>query len=431
MDLDQPDASPRPARGRIHTTRITLHGSAEACAQIRTALAAFAELLHPVVELDAAQAAVREPDLVVVALGVDYSTWPLEIQDLAHAKGPRPAVVAATADRSAEAVRHALRAGADDVLFLPPDSDDLSRCLARGENRHRGVNHSASICALTSVAGGAGLSTLTVALGFALMRLGRRRVALIDLDLQCGALASILDLNPEHTLSELVDPTTTIDSIRLEASLAAHPSGLYLLAAPKRLEESEMISVSAVTAVLDLMRELFDFVLIDCGHHISETLVAAWESSSQLLYIVEQAVTSVRPAQRFLEMFGRLKLAEPEPQFVLNRYEAANPFSPEKIEAALHHPLLARIPGDNAAFLQLQIEGADLAEVAARSAGRAAIDGLARKLCGMPDLGVGGPGRPLISRLRSLFKSPTVASPAPAQTDPSRTGTLRAPTASA
>lgn len=425
MDLNERDVFPRP--GRIHTTRIALHGSIEVCTQVRSAIANFAAALHPVVELDARRSGEREADLVVVALGGDYSTWPLEIQELSQAKGMPPAVIAVIADRSAAAVGHALRAGADDVLFMPPDLDDLSRCLARGENRHRGVNHSGTICALTSVAGGVGLSTLTVALGFALMRLGQRRVALIDLDLQCGALASILDLSPEHTLSELVDPTTTIDSIRLEASLTAHRSGLYLLAAPKRLEESEMISVGAVTAVLELMRELFDFVLIDCGHHMSETLVAAWENSSQLLYLVEQAVTSVRPAQRFLEMFSRIKLAGLDPQFVLNSYDAANPFSAEKIEGALHHPLFARIPRDEAAFLQLQIDGADLAQVAARSACRAAIDSLARKLCRMPDMAAAGARYQWISRLRAVFKSAASASPVPALTVTSRTDTPRTP----
>lgn len=430
MHPENHDMALRPHRSRVPALRVILHGSLEVCAQIRAALASFAGLLHPVIELDAQQGE-REPDLIVIALSSDYSTWPLEIQELNQAIGSAPAVIAAIADRSNEAVRHALRAGADDIFFLPPDVGDLSRCLARGENRHRGVKHSGTICSLTSIAGGVGLSTLTVALGFALMRLGQRRVALVDLDLQCGVLSSILDLNPEHTLSELVDPTTTLDSIRLEASLAAHRSGLYLLAAPRRLEESEMISVGAVAAVLALMRELFDFVLIDCGHHISENLVAAWENSDQLLYVVEQAVTSVRPALRFLEMFGRLKLTGLEPRFVLNRYDAENPFSPEKIENAVHHALFARIPQDSAAFLRLQIEGADLAGLAARSTSGAAVDSLARKLCGIPEVALGGAGHLLLSRLRAVFTS-SAGTPAVATMSVGRRAEpLRPPTSSA
>ena len=80
-----------------------------------------------------------------------------------------------------------------------------------------------------SVAGDVGVSTLTAALGLASRRITQKRVALLDLGMQSGALAALLDLNPDHTLSELVDPSNTIDSIRLESSLATHSSGLYLL----------------------------------------------------------------------------------------------------------------------------------------------------------------------------------------------------------
>jgi pilus assembly protein CpaE len=104
-----------------------------------------------------------------------------------------------------------------------------------------------------------------------------------------------------------------------------------------------MVSAQRVVSVLEVMRELFDFILIDCGHHMNETLVAVWEHSSHLLYPIEQSISSVRPAQRFLEMFGRLGRSDLDSQFVLNRYTSANPFTVEKIEAALHRPIAARI----------------------------------------------------------------------------------------
>src|SRR5579863_10222374 len=389
----------QPLHGRSNALTVAVSGAAAASRE--QILEALARVTEPRVAIVTANT--EPPDepaeMVIISLGEDEETWSLQIQDLARADGSQPAVIAAIGERSGDAVRKALRAGADDVFFLPAEPVDLSRCLVRvGETRRRADGRRATICALTSVAGGAGVSSLTAALGFALMRLGHQRVALVDLGLQCGALAALLDLNPEHTLSELVDPTTTVDSIRLEASLTAHPSGLYLLAAPKRVEESEMVSVNSVAAFLD-------FILIDCGHHMSETLVAAWERSSRLLYVVEQSVTSVRPAQRFLEMFGRLALTGLEPEFILNRYAAANPFSIEKIEAALRRPLTAQIPRDDAAFLQFQIESADLAGIAGKSGGRDAVDNLARKLCGMPALPLAGSSSFLFSRLRSAFKS--------------------------
>jgi pilus assembly protein CpaE len=415
MNPERMSGAERPARGRANVVRVAIVGARDLCRD--QIVAALAEMAEPLVELTTSESTSggskeRSPDVVIAALGEDRETWALQVQDLIGAAA-RPALIAAITDRSAEAVRQAMRAGVDDVFFLPVEASDLSRCLVRVcEARQSGAAaHHGIVCALGSVAGGVGVSTLTVALGFALRRLDQRRVALVDLGMQSGALAALLDLNPEHTLGELADPTTPLDSLRLEASLTPHASGLYLLAAPKRIEEGEMVSAQSVVAVLEVMRELFDFILIDCGHHMNETLVAVWEHSSHLLYPIEQSVSSVRPAQRFLEMFGRLGLSDLDLQFILNRYTSANPFTIAKIEAALHRPIAARIPRDDETFVQFQLGGEDLATTAPRSPARLVIDHLAREIAGMPAVSEAATGASFRTWLRAMFKQPLAATP--------------------
>jgi Flp pilus assembly CpaE family ATPase len=319
-------------RGRASVTRVALVGdNLSSLDEILGALAQIPEPLVEVVELDlnSGSAAKRPPETVIAALGDDEETWALQIQELRQGAW-RGTVIRPLSERSGDKVRQALRAGTADVFLLPVQPSDLSRCLVRAcETLQGGGAHSATICSITSLAGGVGVSTLAISLAFAALRQGVQRVALVDLSLQCGTLGAILALNPENTISQLVDPTSTIDSLRLEWSLVGNQSGLYLLAAPKRIEESEMVSANTIAAVLGVMRELFNLILIDCGHHMNEALIAAWEQSTHLLYLVEQSVSSVRPAQRFLEMFERLQIGELNLQVALNRYDPANPFSVE------------------------------------------------------------------------------------------------------
>ena len=82
----------------------------------------------------------------------------------------------------------------------------------------------------------------------------------------------------------------SLDSIRLEGALTRHPSGIYLLAAPKRFEDGERISDLTVMAVFNLMRQLFDFVIVDCGQRIDENVVAAWERSDEVLYVIDPSL---------------------------------------------------------------------------------------------------------------------------------------------
>jgi pilus assembly protein CpaE len=415
--LNQPSGSgaKRAGCGRANVLSVTIFGASDSGrAEI---LAVLGEMAEPVVEVVEAKPGAEEshewraPEVVIAVLGEDRQTWGLQLQELTDG-GTRPAIIAAIEDRSGEAVRQALRAGADDVFFLPAEVSNLSRCLVRVSESRTRLGDRTVVCAFSSVAGGVGVSTLTAAVGLAARRLDQRRVALIHLGMQSGALAALLDLNPEHTLSELADPSSKVDSLRLETTLTAHKSGLYLLAAPRRIEESEMVPADSIVAALAVMRELFDLILIDCGHHMSETLVTVWEHSTHLVYPVEQSVCSVRPAQRFLEMYARLGLNDLDLEFILNRYAPASPFTPEKIEAALQRPLAARVPRDDEALVQFQLGGADLGNVAPRSVTTAAIDQLTRMVCGMANVPESAEKLPLLARVRAAFRSSAVQAPA-------------------
>ena len=296
---------------RLNTLKIVVAGGNDAeRAAVRTALAEITEpkleIADPSASPSASSANGAGTEVVMTVLGDEPEGWTTQLKDWAG-REPRPPLIALIGSHSAETVRMALRAGAEEVLVLPVDSNELTRCLVKISETHQGAGLSRSTTlSLVSVAGGVGVSSLTAALAFAIRRLTNKQVALVDLGLQSAALAAILDIEPEHSISELADPTSAIDSIRLESVLCKHDSGLQLLAAPKRIEEAEMISAATVATTLKLMDELFDFIVIDCGHSLNEGSVAAWERSQHLLYVVDQSVTSVRPAQRFLNLFERL-----------------------------------------------------------------------------------------------------------------------------
>jgi len=98
--------------------------------------------------------------------------------------------------------------------------------------------------------------------------------------------------------------------------------------------------------VLELARQLFDYIVIDCGGHVDENSVAAWERSQEVLYVLEQSVAATHRALRFLELFRRLGIDGTEPRLVINRYQPGHPVAEAQIVAALKCPIYARIPRD-------------------------------------------------------------------------------------
>jgi pilus assembly protein CpaE len=363
-------------------------GSSAQRTALRESLAALTDLRIEMAEISAPGQAPPQSDAVrvlMIVLDEDVDMWEEELRPwvLSHNWSQVTAVVAR---RTPESVRAALSAGANEVLFMPLDPVDLARSLwtVSEMNRSGGGRASKAAFALVSVSGGVGVSSLTVALGLVLRRLTQKEVALVDLGFQSAALAAILDLESIHSIGELADPTTSVDSIRLESATSKHASGLYLLSAPKRIEDGEMVSPGTIEATIGVMLQLFDYVLIDCGHHVNEGSVAAWERAGNVLYVLDQSITAVRAAQRFLDLFDRLNLKHVTLDLLLNHYRPSHAVSREKIEAALHRPVAFSVPHDPAALAAAEAQGDGLSSLEAGSPLLLAVDRLAETLIGAP-----------------------------------------------
>jgi pilus assembly protein CpaE len=315
---------------------------------------------------------------------------------------PRPALFGLLKERSPGQMKRVIRAGADELLFLPLDPGDLTRALLKvSETRIRAARHDGGIViSLASIVGGVGVSSMAANLALALRYQLDKRVALLDLDLQTGALAVLLNLEPEFTIMPLCRLDKKLDSIQLEAALTKHSSGVYLLAAPKRIEEGELVSDITAGAVIDFMRDMFDFVIVDCGHHLDEKSVAAWERSNSLIYVLNQSVTSVRSAWRFIDLFERLSLAV-EPRYALNRFQVGHSITQKQLESTLGRPMYVDIVRDDKSLQLAELSGKDLWQVAATSPLVKSFEALACRIANIE--AVKQHDKRFISRLFSAF----------------------------
>jgi len=363
--------------------RILVIASTPDRAEIRSALAGVTEPHLEVREADAGTTSPAAGDPVdVVMFGFDKDQ-PRGVPAAVRG-GVRPVRIALVRDRTSLAIREALRTGADEVLFLPLDQGDLARALLKiSETRQLqepGVK--GRLISLVSVTGGAGVTTIAVNCALALAHAAGKKVALVDLDFQSGDLAVVLNVEPERSILDLNDPSQRLNSVHIESALTRHRSGVYLLAAPRRIEESEQIPAAQVGAVLDLMREMVDVVIVDNGRHIDDTSVVVWERCDELIYVIDQSVSAMRGAWRFLDLFGRLNITGVQPRFVVNRWEARRPISEKHVANTLGRPLMGHVPRDDASLEHALGLGEDLWKVAPRALLTRSFEALALDLTG-------------------------------------------------
>lgn len=374
----------RKSEGRLGALRVVLVGEDdEQRAEIRIALAALGDPPLEIIELaPSSNGGGHEGADVAMVLFNGDDEASLSYLQTQTAEVERPTVFALLRDRTPDLMKRVLRAGADELLFLPLDAGDATRALLKiSESRRREQRVAGGqICSLVSLVGGTGVTSLAANLGLALRYAFDKRVAVVDLDLQTSGLAVFLNLEPERTIMALAESNKKLDSIQLESALSKHASGIYLLAAPKRIEDSELVSDATIGAMLELMRQLFDYVIVDCGTHIDANTVAAWERSQHLFYVLDQSIGAARCAWRFVDLCGRLGLGGIEPNFILSRFITNHPISEDQLTHTLAKPIYAKIPRDEKVLERVQLSAQDLWQVAPSSALAKSVEELARRL---------------------------------------------------
>jgi pilus assembly protein CpaE len=350
--------------------------------QASAALSSLSDPMLEIAETDFAEKRTGElrPDVMIVLFNNNEEAALNYVQ--AQVRDPHPVLFALVQQRSSALMRRILHCGVDELLFLPLDPATATRALLTiSESRRKSEHQPGSvILSLVSTVGGVGVTSLAANLALALRYTLNKRVAMIDLDLQTGGLGFFLNLEPDRTIMRLCESGRQLDSIQLEAALTKHSSGVYLLAAPKGIDESELVTERTIAAVLELMRQLFDFLVVDCGGYVDEHAVAAWERSDLLFYVLDQSIAAARSAWRFLDLFGRLGLAGIAPQLVLNRYRPHHPISEEHIASSLGRAVFAKIPRDEKSLERGQLLAQDLWQIAPGSPLVRAVEELARRI---------------------------------------------------
>ena len=209
-------------------------------------------------------------------------------------------------------------------------------------NEARTPGHTIGVLASS---GGCGASTIAVNLAVVLA-LECGRCGLVDLKPGVGDLAALLDLKPAHTLADLCLHPDRIDEAMLEKAIAAHSSGVRLLAPPQRFEDIRMVTPAGIQKVLGLARDSFPFVVIDQEDSYHEEQVMALRQADTILLVARLDFTSLRNTRRILDHLGQMNISRDRIRLVVNRHGQAKELPKEEVEATLQVKLTHFIPED-------------------------------------------------------------------------------------
>ncbi len=170
------------------------------------------------------------------------------------------------------------------------------------------------IILICSGKGGVGKTTLTANLGIALARTGAA-TAVLDADFGLRNLDLLLGLENRivYTAQEVLEQNCRLDQAlvkhKQEPNLALLPAGN-----PRMLE---WLKPDDMKKIVEMLEELFDYVLIDCPAGVEDGFKNAVAASKEAIVVTNPEVSAVRDADRVI---GLLNTHGVKPvQLVLNR----------------------------------------------------------------------------------------------------------------
>jgi len=284
------------------------------------------------------------PELTLLVLSPDPESAmgvldPIRPGDWGH-------VVAVGPADNGRLILHAIRRGVFDYVDETDIETELEDTLIKLKERQEGSQPKGRIIACVGTCGGCGSSTLAVNLATALAKEDERGAVLIDLRLETGDLAALLDLEPVYTLDELCDNIPRIDRSMFEGLLVKHDCGVHLLAPPKNYGAIASVSPEGVREALTIAASLFPFVVADLNHPAHSEQAEALCRADEIVLVLRLDFVALRNAHRILEHLRDLGIERDSVHLVANRCGQPKEVPPAKAAEALNVKELFCIPNE-------------------------------------------------------------------------------------
>lgn len=260
----------------------------------------------------------------------------------------------------------AMRAGAKEFISKPVIKTDFKETITAliQEIENKTVNESCKIISTFSNKGGIGKTSIAVNLAMELAQLSKEKVALVDLNLQLGDVATFLDLTPSFAMDYIANNIQNLDDNELLKTLTRYKNtSLYVIADPLNIDKSKEITSAQIEEILQSLKKSFSYIVIDIGTNIDSKTIKALDMSDLILLVATVNLPAIRSIQRCMEMFNKLGYTQDKIKLVLNRYMENEEIKTSDIEEVVKQKVYWKIPNNYLTMMSAINKGVPVNEI--------------------------------------------------------------------
>lgn len=247
------------------------------------------------------------PDIVLMDISMPKMNG-IEATEIITAQYPFANVIIMSVESNPDATRKMMIAGAKEFLLKPFSFSDLKESVHRVYLKTRQTVASEykepEIFTIFSAKGGVGKSVLAANLAVDLAN-QNVKVLLLDLSIQFGDIAILLGLLPKGTLMDFIQEVNPDYETYLQY-VGKYSKNLDVLIAPARIEAADIINGDVVQKLLDFVRPMYDYIVIDTNSYITERELVSFKNSNQILLLTTLDIASIKDSRIILNTMKEL-----------------------------------------------------------------------------------------------------------------------------
>lgn len=298
-----------------------------------------------------------KPDIVLMDINMPVKDGIKATEEISI-QSPKTSVIMISVQGEHEYLRKAMSAGAREFITKPFTMDDLIQTIIRvhslAEKRKEHANLPnkvdevvSKVITIFSTKGGVGKTTIATNLAVSIARLTKKKVVLVDLDLQFGDIAIMLNVSLRSTISDLIKDINQIESSNIEEYMVTHFSGIKVLPAPLKPEYAEYITASHVTKIINSLREKFNYIIIDTSNVFNEIVLNVLDLTDTILFVSTLDLPTIKNVKSGLDIMESLHYPNSKINIVLNKASEHFGIRYKDFEDTIKQPIWAFIPEDS------------------------------------------------------------------------------------
>jgi len=315
----------------------------------------------------------RKPDILIFELTENADRDISFIQSLIFEKAVDDVFLTSEISDS-KILLKALRIGVREFLPQPIDIEEFKNALQRRKTRKKENNSNipdkkGRVITAFGSKGGVGTTTVSVNLAVALaMKKSAFNVCLVDMNTLFGEIPLFLEMTPKFHWGEITKNIERLDKTFLSNIMIKHNSGVSVLPSPAYLNGHLRLTPEIMSNVLELMKEIYDYIIIDGGQVTDDTTLKIVEMSDALLLITILSLPCLANTSKIITSFEQLGYTTKDQiKIIVNRYMKKSEILPKDAQKGIGKELFWTIPNDYQTTMSAINQGKPLLNLAPKS----------------------------------------------------------------